>query len=72
MFAVLGLGIQSYPILYNCEVVKDRVEALDLAVKLCLEQGAPDDAKAIREDLEENGFYVPTKYGDWSVYVNEV
>jgi hypothetical protein len=72
MYVVLGLGITNYPIVYNCKVIKDKGEALDLAVELCLEQGASETAKEIRAELEEEGFYIPTKHAEWSVYVYEV
>jgi len=69
MYTVLSLGAGNYPCVYNCERKDSYGEAMDLAVKLCKEQGATESEEEIRNELKDEGIYVPSKHSEWSVCV---
>lgn len=47
-------------------------EAIEVAVKLVMEQQDSDSEEQVRQELAEDGFYIPTKHAEWSVCINEV
>lgn len=73
MIAVIHIMSGKHP--YPAQVVvfadADKQMAVDLAVRLSLEQEPPDDEAAIRKELAEDGVYRPEKYAEWSVSVVE-
>jgi hypothetical protein len=47
-------------------------EAIEVAILLVMEQQDSDSEAQVREELTNEGFYIPTKHAEWSVCINEV
>ena len=72
MFIVISSLNEDYPQVLDVQAFKEKGPALDLAVRLALEQGATDDEECVRQELEDDGLYIPEKYSQWSVSVAQV
>ena len=72
MFIVISSLNEDYPQVLNVLAFNEKGPALDLAVRLALEQGAMDDEENVHQELEDDGVYVPDKYSPWSVSFAEV
>ncbi len=68
MFVVISSLYKDYPEPIQVEIYEDFEKALDRATSLCLEQG-DDEEDEIREELKEDGFYIPFSRSEWSVFI---
>ena len=66
-YVVIGTIDDKFPEVRQIEQFTDKKLALDLAVTLAKEQGATEADDQIRKELDDEGYYVPTKYAEWAV-----
>lgn len=52
--------------IYDCETWD---QAVDVAVNVVTDAQAPDDEATVRQQLELDGFYAPSKYPEWTVNI---
>ena len=68
MFWVANLQNDDAPTILAIHHVQTEAEALTLGVKMAQEQGAKDDDATIRQELTDDGRYIPettpSRYGD--------
>ena len=69
-FVVNEVKTDNYPYVVRSVGCPTMEEAVDVAVKIVVD--SEDSEDEIREELNADGFYIPTKHADWSVCINEV
>lgn len=72
MHVIISSLHERYPCPLQVEAFTEKDAALERAVMLAKVQGASESDDDIRTDLEEVGFYIPSRYAEWSVVVAEV
>lgn len=72
MFVVISSLVENYPDPRQVDAFVDGEDAMEHAVALCVEQGAPDKPDVIRKEINSDGYYIPTSHAEWSVVLLEV
>ena len=71
-FVVNQVMTSNYPYVAQSIGRNTMEEAIDVAVKLVMEQQDSDSEAQVREELTTDGFYIPTKHAEWSVCINPI